>query len=142
MQCVLSQSSTIIFYKQGGTPMMAIKSLCVVFLVLLIAGNVEGEQTGQTIRDKLAQAQKKQNATAPETSGPRNPDSDAKPLSHWVAMLKASEPRVRSRAASALGRIGPAAKPAVPELMRALEDKDFFVRASAAEALEKIRTDE
>src|SRR5439155_8038 len=45
----------------------------------------------------------------------------------------------RGRAAEALGRIGPAAKEAVPALARAMKDKDeVSVRAAAAEALGRV----
>src|SRR5688572_17918596 len=45
---------------------------------------------------------------------------------------------VRYEAAILLARLGPTAKFAVPELRKALEDKNGFVRVKAAEALWKI----
>jgi HEAT repeat protein len=46
--------------------------------------------------------------------------------------------RMRKRAADALARMGPAAKPAVPALTVALADQFLTVRQAAAEALKKI----
>jgi HEAT repeat protein len=46
--------------------------------------------------------------------------------------------RMRKRAADALARMGPAAKPAVPALTVALADQFLTVREAAAEALKKI----
>jgi HEAT repeat protein len=44
----------------------------------------------------------------------------------------------RQRAAEALGSIGPAARPAIPALRKALKDKDNMVREAAVRALEKV----
>ena len=45
----------------------------------------------------------------------------------------------RGDAAQTLGRIGPAAREAVPALEKLLGDKERYVRAAAAEALKRIR---
>jgi HEAT repeat protein len=52
-----------------------------------------------------------------------------------VAKLSSSDPRVRRRAACALGKLGPAASAAIGPLTRGLADYDCLVRANAAEAL-------
>ena len=46
-----------------------------------------------------------------------------------------SDPNVRKHCASALGRIGPNAKAAVPQLTKTLQDEDLVLRRLAAEAL-------
>jgi HEAT repeat protein len=55
-----------------------------------------------------------------------------------VAKLSSSDPRVRRRAACALGKLGPAASAAIGPLTRGLADYDCLVRANAAEALGRI----
>jgi HEAT repeat protein len=64
------------------------------------------------------------------------------PATHVVpAMIEAlgnTEPGVRANAAVVLGAFGPAAKPAVPVLARALEDPNVRVRELAGEALNRI----
>jgi hypothetical protein len=55
-----------------------------------------------------------------------------------IVALKDSDVDVRATAAQALGKIGPAAKKAVPDLLTALRDEDEDVRAAAAAALGKI----
>jgi HEAT repeat protein len=45
---------------------------------------------------------------------------------------------MRRSAAEALGKLGPAADSAVPELARLLGDPEAFVRVSAAEALGRL----
>jgi D-alanyl-D-alanine carboxypeptidase len=58
------------------------------------------------------------------------------PLEELVAELQASDPALRREAASALGRKGPAAAGAAPQLIRLLaEDPDWEVRQAAAIAL-------
>ena len=47
--------------------------------------------------------------------------------------------RDRESICRTLGEIGPAVKAAVPDLEKALKDRDSAVRAAAAEALKKIR---
>jgi hypothetical protein len=55
-----------------------------------------------------------------------------------VRLLEHPEPRIRARAAWALGRMGAKAKPAVPALVAALEDDERLVQESAARALGQI----
>jgi len=59
-------------------------------------------------------------------------------LPDLVRSLKLRDPAARARAATALGRMGPAAKEAVPGLAAALKDRDLSVRAAAAYALGRI----
>lgn len=56
-----------------------------------------------------------------------------------VACLRDESPPVREWSARTLRKIGPSAKPAIPALTRAAEDKEESVRAAAQEALETIR---
>jgi HEAT repeat protein len=55
-----------------------------------------------------------------------------------VAKISSTDPRVRRRAACALGKLGPPSAVALGPLTRALNDYDCLVRASAAEALGRI----
>jgi HEAT repeat protein len=55
-----------------------------------------------------------------------------------VDALKSAEASVRANAAVVLGAFGPAARPAVPALARALKDPSARVRELAAEALTRI----
>ncbi|NQT90762.1 MAG: (d)CMP kinase, partial [Candidatus Omnitrophica bacterium] len=59
-------------------------------------------------------------------------------LSALIELLKEKDPAMRSRAAEALGNIGPDAKTAIPALTVLLKDKDDAVRTHGAEALKKI----
>jgi HEAT repeat protein len=56
-----------------------------------------------------------------------------------VACLRDESPPVREWSARTLRTIGPLAKPAIPALTRAAQDKEESVRAAAQEALETIR---
>ncbi len=56
-----------------------------------------------------------------------------------IAEMEDESGSCRSYAAWTLGEIGAAAKPAVPALKEALEDKVWYVRHAAAEALKKIQ---
>ncbi len=58
---------------------------------------------------------------------------------YWSTRLAAQAPRMRSRGASALGKMR--AKKMVPALIRALDDGDPRVRGSVVEALERIDPD-
>jgi HEAT repeat protein len=64
----------------------------------------------------------------------------AKAVPALIGILKDGDPRARSQAAWALGEIGPAAKEAVPELARALDQPadGVGVASQAAQALGKI----
>ncbi len=59
-------------------------------------------------------------------------------LTEYVEKLTDQNASVRRKAAIALGRIGPAAKEAVPALITALKDENKYVRRVAAEALGRI----
>ncbi len=59
-----------------------------------------------------------------------------------IEALKDPESDVRSGAAAALGRIGPAAKAAVTPLMEAFKDENGLVRKVADEALRNITVGE
>ncbi|HVK16173.1 MAG TPA: HEAT repeat domain-containing protein [Fimbriiglobus sp.] len=61
------------------------------------------------------------------------PTSDTKPLSAWIELLGHEDPATRKRAAVALGRMGAAAKPAIPALIRAFSDEQNC--AAAVDAL-------
>ena len=63
---------------------------------------------------------------------------EGKILTEWIAQLKDGDWDERIIAAWALGEIGPAAAPAVPELIKALQDEDQDVRRYAAHALGTI----
>ncbi len=52
-----------------------------------------------------------------------------------VTMLRTGRATVRVRALTALEKVGPKAAAAIPELLRALEDRDEAVRAAAAETM-------
>src|SRR5262249_29905417 len=60
------------------------------------------------------------------------------PLQLHVSRLKDGKPNVRVRAAKALGEIGPAAAPAIPDLAELLRDEDVSVRLAAVTALGEI----
>jgi HEAT repeat protein len=63
---------------------------------------------------------------------------DPEPSDRPAPVERAPARTVRDRAAEALGKIGPAAKDAVPALSRALNDPDKAVGTRAAEALGRI----
>jgi HEAT repeat protein/lysophospholipase L1-like esterase len=62
-------------------------------------------------------------------------DLDVDSVPALVSALGSEDPRVRTQAAWALGRIGPAAKAGVSALAKALQDRSESVRLSAATAL-------
>jgi dipeptidyl aminopeptidase/acylaminoacyl peptidase len=64
--------------------------------------------------------------------------ADDDPVANLVKALGDDNALVRKRAAVALQRLGPAARPAVPALQKALMDKDPDVRSAAAVALRAI----
>ena len=55
-----------------------------------------------------------------------------------ISMLRDAAPGIRAQAALALGRIGPEAKAAIPDLVPLLNDPDHAVRAAAAGTLGHI----
>jgi HEAT repeat protein len=68
----------------------------------------------------------------------REPEFQGRSLSSWVADLTAQAPQTRNAAAYAIGGLGPAAKPAVPALIAALEDPEPVVRFPVCIALREI----
>ena len=77
----------------------------------------------------LAQAAKK---------GSKEPMAQGRPLSAWVADLKALSPQTRNAAAYAISGMGPAGAPAVPALIEALGDSSPAVRYPVTVALREI----
>jgi HEAT repeats len=80
-------------------------------------------------------------AFAQNASGGAEPVSRGRPLSEWVADLKAAAPSVRNAAAYEIASLGPAAKPAVPALIAALDDPEPTVRFPVTVALGEIGPD-
>jgi HEAT repeat protein len=68
----------------------------------------------------------------------REPVSDGRPLSAWIADLKAPAPQTRNAAAYEIAGIGPAAVAAVPALIEALDDPVAAVRYPVTIALLEI----
>jgi HEAT repeat protein len=66
------------------------------------------------------------------------PVSDGRPLSAWIADLKAPAPQTRNAAAYEIAGLGPAAVAAVPALIEALEDPVAAVRYPVTIALLEI----
>jgi len=62
-----------------------------------------------------------------------------KEIQEHIKELGNKKAEQRAEAASALMWFGPEAKAAIPALEKALKDKDWWVRTSAAEALERIK---
>lgn len=60
-------------------------------------------------------------------------------IERWRTALSSADPQQRFRAANALAELGAAARPALPELTRALRDDSMFVRSAAALALKRLR---
>ncbi len=61
--------------------------------------------------------------------------ADARPLDEIRAILKGRWSFARTTAASVLGELGPLARPAIPDLINALNGEDIFVKGEAAVAL-------
>ena len=68
----------------------------------------------------------------------KEPVTDGRTLSQWVADLKAVAPQVRNAAAYEISGLGPAAAPAVPALIKALDDPEASVRFPVTVALREI----
>jgi HEAT repeat protein len=66
------------------------------------------------------------------------PVSDGHTLSEWIADLKALPPASRNAAAYEIAGMGPAAAPAVPALIAALDDEVAAVRFPVTVALGEI----
>ena len=68
----------------------------------------------------------------------KEPESRGRPLSEWMADLKAAAPATRNGAAYEIAGMGPAAATAVPALIEALDDPVAVVRFPATVALGEI----
>ena len=66
------------------------------------------------------------------------PTSSGRPLSEWIADLKAPAPQSRNAAAYEIAGLGPAGAPAVPALIAALDDELPAVRFPVTVALGEI----
>ena len=71
-------------------------------------------------------------------SGAKEPVSRGRPLSEWIADLKAAAPVIRNGAAYEIAGMGPAAAAAVPALIEALDDPVAVVRFPVTVALGEI----
>jgi HEAT repeat protein len=80
-------------------------------------------------------------ASAQNSAGGQEPVARGRPLSEWIADLKAAAPATRNAAAYEIAGLGPAAKPAVPALIEALDDPDASVRFPVTVALGEIGPD-
>jgi HEAT repeat protein len=80
-------------------------------------------------------------ASAQNAAGGQEPVSRGRPLSEWIADLKAAAPATRNAAAYEIASMGAAAKPAVPALIEALDDPDATVRFPVTVALGEIGPD-
>jgi HEAT repeat protein len=78
-------------------------------------------------------------ATRAEAQKAKEPSFEGRPLSSWIADLKATAPQTRNAAAYAISGMGPAAKAAVPALVEALKDEtNPAVRFPVCVALREI----
>jgi HEAT repeat protein len=68
----------------------------------------------------------------------QEPASDGRPLSAWIADLKAPAPQTRNAAAYEIAGMGPKAAAAVPALIEALDDPVAAVRFPVTIALLEI----
>jgi HEAT repeat protein len=68
----------------------------------------------------------------------QEPVSDGRPLSAWIADLKAPAPQTRNAAAYEIAGMGPKAAAAVPALIEALDDPAAAVRFPVTIALLEI----
>jgi HEAT repeat protein len=68
----------------------------------------------------------------------KEPVSNGRTLSEWIADLKAQAPQTRNAAAYEIAGMGPAAAPAVPALIVALDDPSAAVRYPVTVALLEI----
>lgn len=72
------------------------------------------------------------------TPAVKEPESRGRPLSEWIADLKAPAPAIRNAAAYEIAGMGPAAAAAVPALTDALDDPMAAVRFPVTVALSEI----
>jgi HEAT repeat protein len=68
----------------------------------------------------------------------KEPVSQGRPLSQWIADLKGAAPLTRNAAAYEIASLGPAAAAAVPALIEALDDPIAVVRFPVTVALGEI----
>lgn len=68
----------------------------------------------------------------------KEPVADGRTLTQWVADLKEPAPQTRNAALYEISGMGPAAAPAVPALIVALDDPEATVRFPATVALAEI----
>jgi HEAT repeat protein len=68
----------------------------------------------------------------------KEPEARGRPLSEWIADLKAAAPVIRNAAAYEIAGMGPAAVAAVPALIEALDDPVAVVRFPVTVALGEI----
>jgi HEAT repeat protein len=78
------------------------------------------------------------NAAAQGSTAKKEPVADGRTLSQWVADLNAPAPQTRNAAAYEISGMGPAAAPAVPALIKALDDPSGAVRFPVTVALREI----
>lgn len=78
-----------------------------------------------------------------EAQKAKEPTFDGRSLSSWIGDLNAAAPSTRNAAAYAISGMGPAAKSAVPALVKVLEDTDApaSVRFPVCVALKEIGPD-
>jgi HEAT repeat protein len=71
--------------------------------------------------------------------GSREPPLAAgKPIEFWVESLTSPDAKLRKKAATKLGNVGPAHKDVLPALLRALQDRDAGVRREVIVAVVKF----
>ena len=68
----------------------------------------------------------------------KEPVADGRTLSQWIEELKGLAPQTRNAAAYEISGMGPAAAPAVPALIAALDDPEASVRFPVTVALGEI----
>lgn len=71
-------------------------------------------------------------------AGSKDPVTDGRPLSQWIADLKQPAPQTRNAAAYEIAGMGPEAAAAVPALIEALDDESPVVRFPVTVALGEI----
>jgi HEAT repeat protein len=77
-------------------------------------------------------------ALAAQGKAAKEPVADGRPLSEWIAELKAPAPQTRNAAAYEISGMGPAAAAAVPALIESLDDPEPAVRFPVTVALGEI----
>lgn len=90
------------------------------------------------LTDALGDKEYRVRATAAESLA-RMPAGDVVPA--MIVALESAEAGVRANAAGVLGAFGPAARPAIPALARALRDPNLRVSELAGEALNRIASE-